>query len=167
MAGNAVKLMQEPTKDELIREEELRLLDLFKEANPNKLDFVREQVKQLAFFNVSIQELQDKINQWGTLIQYDNGGGQTGVKPNPDVKTLTDYQKLTNGIFSKLLAILPDRKESYDDLSEYRPFTIRMREKTPEEIEKEIQEDEERTKRINAEIAAAAEKLRREREQET
>ncbi len=149
MAGNAVKLMQEPTKDELIREEELRLLDLFKEANPNKLDFVREQVKQLAFFNVSIKELQDKINQWGTLIQYDNGGGQTGVKPNPDVKTLTDYQKLTNGIFSKLLAILPDRHEDGGKLANFRvEFFGEDENETPEQEKERIQKDSEELVRL-------------------
>ena len=80
MALSAVK--SAPAKDELIRAEEIRLMDLFTDADPNKLDFIREQVKQLAFFNVSIKELQEKINQWGTLIQYDNGGGQSGVKTN-------------------------------------------------------------------------------------
>ena len=108
MALSAVK--SAPAKDELIRAEETRLMDLFTDADPNKLDFIREQVKQLAFFNVSLKDLQEKINQWGTLIQYDNGGGQSGVKTNPDVKTLTDYQKLSNSIVNILIRIVPEHR---------------------------------------------------------
>ncbi len=100
---------EQPTKDQLIERENARLLALFTGVDENRLDFVREQVKQLAFFNVSIAELQAKINTWGTLITYDNGGGQTGVKPNPDIKTLTDYQKLSNTIVRTLMPIVPDK----------------------------------------------------------
>ncbi len=108
-----------------IRTENNRLMSLFEQANPNQLDFIRDQVQQLAFYNVSIAELQEKINKFGTLVTYDNGGGQSGIRTNPDVKTLTDYQKLSNAIVKNLLPLLPAQGESgfmsslIDKLSEY------------------------------------------------
>ena len=90
-----------------IKAETNRLMALFAKADPDKLDFIRDQVKQLAFLNVGIAELHEKLNQFGTLVSYDNGGGQSGIRTNPDVKTLTDYQKLANTIVRNLLPILP------------------------------------------------------------
>ena len=108
---NAPLTAAEPmTKDERIQAENARLMALFDGADANKMDFVREQVKQLAFFNVSIVDLQQNLNKWGTLIQYDNGGGQSGVKVNPDVKTLTDYQKLVISIVRSLLPVVPAKR---------------------------------------------------------
>lgn len=95
-----------------IKAENLRLMKLFESSNPNQLDFIRDQVQQLAWLNVSIAELHEKINQFGTLVTYDNGGGQSGIRTNPDVKTLTDYQKLANAITKNLLPIVPKQSRS-------------------------------------------------------
>lgn len=95
-----------------IKAENLRLMKLFEKSNPNQLDFIRDQVQQLAWLNVSIAELHEKINQFGTLVTYDNGGGQSGIRTNPDVKTLTDYQKLANAITKNLLPLVPKQAQS-------------------------------------------------------
>ena len=87
-------------------------MKLFEKSNPIQLDFIRDQVQQLAWLNVSIAELQEKINQFGTLVAYDNGGGQSGIRTNPDVKTLTDYQKLANSITKNLLPLIPKQSRS-------------------------------------------------------
>lgn len=99
------------TRKRKIKAENNRLMSLFANADPDMLDFIRDQVKQLAFFNVGIAELHEKINQFGTLVAYDNGGGQSGIRANPDVKTLTDYQKLANAIVRNLLPLLPKHSE--------------------------------------------------------
>ena len=143
----------QPTKEQLIEKEVSRLMKLFVDADPNKLDFIREQVKQLAFFNVSIAELHDKLNKWGTLIQYDNGGGQCGFKANPDVKTLTDYQKLTNSIVNVLLKIIPQSMsrsklsdffdcDDKDDPEDTLEMANQRAEEINEVIEKAVQEDQ-------------------------
>ena len=85
---------------------------IFQEVDENKRDFVQRHIEQLAWFNVSIADLQAKVDQWGTLVMYDNGGGQSGVKPNPDVKTLLDYQKCCNTIVRTLIALVPNKMDS-------------------------------------------------------
>ena len=39
------------------------------------------------------EELKEKVDNDGTTVEYNNGGGQSGVRDNPDVKTLIAYQK--------------------------------------------------------------------------
>ena len=84
-----------------------RLSDLFKGVEENQKDFIQRQLEQLAWLNISIIDLQEKIDRFGTLVMYDNGGGQSGVKPNPDLKTLIDYQKLANTIVRTLNCVIP------------------------------------------------------------
>ncbi len=102
------------TKDERIQAEYNRLLVLFEDVDPNKLDFVRVQVYELAFLNVSIADLHADIIRNGTMIQYSNGGGQEGYRQNPDLKTLVDFQKLTNSIVRALLPLVPNKQDLTD-----------------------------------------------------
>lgn len=102
-------LTQEPEKLERVQSELERLEEIFREVDENKRDFVQRQIQQLAWLNVSIADLQLKVDQWGTLVSYDNGGGQSGIKPNPDVKTLLDYQKSCNTIVRTLITLVPDK----------------------------------------------------------
>lgn len=105
----AVLLTQEPEKLERVQRELEHLEEIFRDVNENKRDFVQRQIQQLAWLNVSIADLQAKVDQWGTLVSYDNGGGQSGIKPNPDVKTLLDYQKSCNTIVRILIPLVPDK----------------------------------------------------------
>lgn len=107
-------------KQRKIKHEVSRLKALFVGVDPNKLDFVQRQIEQLGWYNIAIRELQEKIEQSGTLISYDNGGGQSGVRATPDLKTLMDYQKATNTIVRTLIPLVPDRPEIEDALQEFR-----------------------------------------------
>ena len=151
---------QDPEKLERIQTELEHLTEIFREIDPNKRDFVQRQIEQLAWLNVSIADLQAKVDQWGTLIKYDNGGGQSGVKPNPDVKTLLDYQKLANTITRTLIPLVPDKNScgKLSDLFNCDDFSC--------DSEEEQRQEEERRKAINEQIAMAVERNKREREQE-
>lgn len=98
---------QDPEKLERVQKELDLLEEIFSEIDPNKRDFVQRHIEQLAWYFVSIADLQAKVDQWGTLVTYDNGGGQSGIKPNPDVKTLLDYQKCCNTIIRTLIPLVP------------------------------------------------------------
>ena len=100
---------QDPEKIKRVQTELERLAELFRDVDENKRDFVQRHIEQLAWYNVSIIDLQAKVDQWGTLIEYNNGGNQTGVKPNPDLKTLMDIQKITNTIMRTLIPLVPNK----------------------------------------------------------
>ena len=68
-----------------------------------------------------IEDLQKQIDQAGTLISYDNGGGQSGVRVNPDLKTLMEYQKATTAIVKTLIPIVPaNYRSSTEDLATFK-----------------------------------------------
>ena len=118
------KPSSEQMKEPRVQMELDRLMTLFNgEAGTdrNKLDFVQRQIEQLAWYNISIADLQKQIDQAGTLISYDNGGGQSGVRVNPDLKTLMEYQKATTAIVKTLIPIVPaNYRSSTEDLAAFK-----------------------------------------------
>ena len=108
----AVAAVQDPDKAAKVEQERARLMDLFAGADANKLDFIREQVKQLAWNGITIVELQAEIDEKGPVLPFDNGGNQRGYQANPACKTLKDFQTLYNAQFKALLAVLPEKPQT-------------------------------------------------------
>ena len=99
-------------KSTLVNKEKRRLLKLFAGIDENKKDFVKEQINNLAWYTVSVKILQERIDETGTLIEYNNGGGQSGQKENPDVKTMLGYQKNINDITKQLTDLVPSKPKN-------------------------------------------------------
>ena len=99
-------------REEKINLEKEKLMTVFKEIDANKLEFVSNQIDDLAWLIVSCDELKEKINNTGTVIKYDNGGGQSGFKSNPDVRTLMSYQKSKMAITKQLIELVPVNKKA-------------------------------------------------------
>lgn len=141
----AAALNTDPGKAAKVEQERARLMKLFAGKYPNKLDFIRDAVQQLAWLNISIMELQGKIDRFGTLVTYDNGGGQSGVKPNPDLKTLIDYQKLANTITRTLNTVIPIKETGTPGGGRLADmFSCDDEDETPEEARKRMERDSER-----------------------
>ena len=98
----------ENEKYKKIKKEKSKLLKIFKEIDENKKKFISSQIDDLAWLIVSIKELQEEIDYTGTIVDYDNGGGQKGVKDNPNIKTLIAYQKNANAIYKMLIDLVPN-----------------------------------------------------------
>ncbi len=130
--GQTMPPASDPKKARKVRRELKRLSDLFKGVEENRKDFIKRQLEQLAWLNISIIDLQEKIDRFGTLVMYDNGGGQSGVKPNPDLKTLIDYQKLANTIVRTLNSVIPIKKTGYSK-DGLRAFLLGMNEEESQE----------------------------------
>ena len=117
----ATATMTDTEKESRVKKELHHLEEIFRDVDDKKRDFVQRQIEQLAWFNVSIVDLQERVDQFGTLVTYDNGGGQNGVRTNPDVKTLLDYQKACSTIVRTLLSIVPEGKITKKrDLDQFR-----------------------------------------------
>ena len=133
----AAALIADPGKAALVEQERARLMALFDGADENRLDFIRDAVQQLAWLNVSIQELQTDIDEKGHVIPYQNGQTQKGLQANPSCKLLTDFQKLSNTTFRALLPVLPDKPKDgrLDALRKFRvePMTKEEREQAYKE----------------------------------
>lgn len=155
-SGQNMLQMNDTDKAARVSIELKRLSDLFEGVEENRKDFIRKQLEQLAWLNISIADLQERIDRFGTLVMYDNGGGQSGVKPNPDLKTLIDYQKLANTIVRTLNSVIPIKEAGRPGDSKLFDF---FSEDSEIDHEAEMAAYEEKQRRINEEIAAAQRKL--------
>ena len=64
-----------------------RLKRIFKDLDKNKLQTVESLIKNAAFMAVSLEELQEIINEEGYTVEYQNGANQSGTKQSDAVKT--------------------------------------------------------------------------------
>ena len=85
-------------KTHKIKAEEKRISALFENCTENERDYLSKQIQQLAWLNVSIRELQIEIDKTGSTVEYMNGANQYGIRKNPDIETLVQYQKLATTI---------------------------------------------------------------------
>ena len=109
------------TKKKKVQKELDHLTEIFKGIAENKRDFVQRHIEQLAWYYVSIADLQASVDQNGTKVLYNNGGGQSGLKSNPDIKTLMEYQKVCNTIVRTLILLVPEEMTSkHSDLDQFR-----------------------------------------------
>lgn len=146
-AGNAGA---DPGKALRVQAEEKRLNELFVNADPNKQDFIRNHVQQLAWLNISIVELQKDIDEAGAVIEYNNGGNQKGLQQNPSCKLLIEYQKLSNTIIRTLISLVPN-KLVYTKLADF--FNC-------DDYEEDDEDYNERQRLLNAEIEKAVLKFK-------
>ncbi|MCL2080245.1 MAG: hypothetical protein FWH17_10505 [Oscillospiraceae bacterium] len=77
---------KELTKEERIKREAARLRRVFKDLDKNKLQSVKSLIDNAAFMAVSLEELQEKINENGYTEEYQNGANQWGTKQSEAVK---------------------------------------------------------------------------------
>ena len=151
-----------------VTSENNRLLLLFNGVDENRLNFVREHVRQLAWYNCEIRDLQQNIEKSGITVPFQNGKNQSGLQSNPDLKALCDLQKLASAMVKILLPLVPEKQRTGGKLEALRSdiFSELDCEEDPEEVAERERQEEERRRRIEEEIKMAAEQQRREREQQ-
>lgn len=92
-------------KDRRVKNEIARIESLFTVTETERT-FIAEQIRQLAWYNVSIKDLQRDIDKAGSIVDYCNGSAQYGTRKNPDIDTLIQYQKQSIAISSALAKFL-------------------------------------------------------------
>lgn len=153
--------MGEISKEKRIKEELERIKKRFEKVDGNQKAIVSPLLQNAAFMKVTLEDLQEKINTEGVTEVYQNGANQKGIKQSATLQSYNSLIKNYASVIKSLSQLLPpeEKKTVYFDLGT-------VREKTPEDIEREEAEREERQRQINAEIARAAERQRQQREKE-
>lgn len=149
-------------KNERIKKEIERISCYFEEMPENKRSVIIPLIQNSAFMKVTLEDLQDLINEEGVIDQYKNGENQYGQKQSATLQSYNALVKNYASVTKTLFQSLPYMAKKPAPV----PFTWEPEEKTPEEIEEERRRDEERQERINREIREAAEMQKREREAE-
>ena len=95
------------TKDQRIRQEYERMKDLFSAMPGNELSFCDPLLQNAAFMKVTLEDLQQAINENGVTDQYQNGANQSGTKASADLQAYNSLAKVYNALMDKLSAKLP------------------------------------------------------------
>ena len=75
------------SKDQKVKYHMGRLRGVFKNLDENKKKIVESLIKNAAFMTVTLEELQEDINEKGYTEEYQNGANQWGTKQSEAVKT--------------------------------------------------------------------------------
>ena len=90
----------EKTKDQRIRQEYGRMKKLFAAMPENEL-------QNAAFMKVTLEDLQQAINENGVTDEYQNGANQSGTKASADLQAYNSLAKVYNALMDKLSGKLP------------------------------------------------------------
>lgn len=102
--------MAKAKKSTRISREKARLMELFKDLEPNKLQTCIALIDRAAFITVSLQDVEDQLNDIGFTEYYQNGESQSGWKKSAAADVHISLTKNLNTIIKQLLELVPPAK---------------------------------------------------------
>lgn len=99
--------MAEYTKEQRIAKEKRRLAKIFKDLEPNKLSTCKALIARAAFITVSLEDLEEQLNETGWVETYQNGESQYGLKKAAAADVHISLTKNLNAIIKQLLELVP------------------------------------------------------------
>ena len=104
-----------------IKKEEKKLNTIFKDIPEDKKSLCEGLIKNAAFMYVTLEELQEEINENGAMIKYQSGNGFDTIRDNPAQKAYTTMISRYTGIIDQLNKMLPFDKimQNNDELLDF------------------------------------------------
>ncbi len=99
--------MAKPKKTTRIKKEKERLEEIFQDLEPNKLNTCAALIDRAAFITVSLEDLEDQLNETGWVETYQNGENQSGMKKAAAADVHISLTKNLNAIVKQLLELVP------------------------------------------------------------
>ena len=99
--------MAKASKETRIRREKKRLQEIFQDLEVNKLDTCRALIDRAAFITISLQDLEEMLNESGWVESYQNGENQSGMKKSAAADVHISLTKNLNAIMKQLLDLVP------------------------------------------------------------
>lgn len=99
--------MAKATRESRIRKERKRLLAIFADMDPNKLETVKALIDRVAFITINLQDLEADIIRDGWTEEYQNGREQSGMKKSAAADVHISLTKNLNALTKQLLDIVP------------------------------------------------------------
>lgn len=94
------------TKDKRIKSEIRRLKKLFKDVPPDAKKVIMPLIENAAFMAITLADLQEHINKYGVVSEYQNGKNQWGTKKSPEVEIHIAMTKNHNATIKQLVDLL-------------------------------------------------------------
>ena len=112
-ARGGVEMPKEKTKEQRIKTEWSRLKAIYSDLPENKKAIVFPLLQNLAFMKITLDDLQQSINENGCSEDYKNGENQYGRKAAADLQAYNSLIKNYNAVSDRLEKLLPpEKKES-------------------------------------------------------
>lgn len=111
----------EMDKTARIKREVTRLNRVFRNLDKDRKALAEKVVRQAAFMAVTLEDLQDAINENGTVSEYQNGENQWGTKKSPEVEIYNTMIGKYGAAIKQLCDLLPPRegKTAADELLDF------------------------------------------------
>ena len=94
-------------KQRRIKKERLRLTKIFADLDDNKKKTCIALIDRAAFITVSLQDLEEQLNETGWIETYQNGENQYGLKKAAAADVHISLTKNLNAIMKQLLDLVP------------------------------------------------------------
>ena len=92
-------------------------------VSDNKIRTLKPIIENVAWMKVKLDDARDSIGDAELVAPYDNGGGQTGERENPEIRGYENLWKSYMAGLNKLLDAVPARAEMPEQ-EEARPQTV-------------------------------------------
>ena len=120
--------MKEYTFDELVKQEQRTISREIQKANisEHKMKVIEPVVINSSFMKVKLDEARDQIKEETITVEYDNGGGQKGVRENPVFKAYEALWKSYMLGIDKILSVIPEesRADFVEETEQIKPQTV-------------------------------------------
>jgi hypothetical protein len=103
--------MAKPKKTTRVSREKARLLELFKDLEPNKLSVCLPLIDRAAFIRISLEDIEEQLNENGWVEYYQNGDKQSGWKKSAAADVHISLTKNLNATIKQLLELVPPAKQ--------------------------------------------------------
>lgn len=119
--------------EEAIREEVERLHDLLDEyeISDRRKKLLEPVIENTAFMKVKLEEARKMVKETSVVIQYDNGGGQKGLRENPIFKGYEALWKSYMAGMNEITKALPQEvvKEEAEKIVEVKTMLDMVRDR--------------------------------------
>ena len=99
--------MAKASKETRIRREKKRLLKIFEDMDPNKMEVVASMIDRAAFITVNLEDLEEILNRDGWVENYENGANQKGLKKSAAADCHISLTKNLTALTKQLVDIVP------------------------------------------------------------
>ena len=107
-------------KDARIKKEKLRLSGIFKLLPDDAKKTAEKLIDNAAFMAVTLEDLQEYINEHGCTETYQNGANQSGKKKSSEVEVYNTMIKNYKAVIDTLLGLIGKQGgEPDDDFEEF------------------------------------------------
>lgn len=105
-------VMAKMKKTTRIAREKNRLLEIFADLDENKLRTCYALIDRAAYITISLQDLEEELNETGWVETYQNGENQTGRKKAAAADVHISLTKNLNAIMKQLLEFVPPAQKA-------------------------------------------------------